>query len=164
MVGFSFGLRTEAEEPNPSNEALAMAVVDACRFINFYDCEPIVVTQWEITKALKQNDVTHSVELRADGTYLDSKGVWDEAKKVFEPLGITRIVIVAQPFLHLPSLKLMVEKDGYEVLDFKVPDIPFDSSPSNTQPWTRSKLRLLVYAVKVKLGMSHGYKGRQNVA
>jgi hypothetical protein len=157
IIGFAFGLR--AEEPNPSNIALAkkvhQVVVDAEKFGSV----PIVVTQWEITKALDElfgYEVDLSVELRADGTYLDSKGVWEDAKAEFVREGVTQVIVVAQPFLHLPSLKKMVKDDGYEVFVYKIGEIPFDNSDLNTQPWSRSKTALAVYAAKSLLGMKHG--------
>jgi hypothetical protein len=163
IVGFAFGLRED--EPNPSNIALAEKVEEAVVYVNFQDSVPIVVTQWEITKAIEapfNYVVDHSVELRQDGTYLDSKGVWEEAKAEFVSEGITQVILIAQPFLHLPSLKKMVKEDGYEVLEFKVGAIPFDNSDLNTQPWTRSKTALAVYAVKSILGMKHGHDGMQS--
>jgi len=166
IVCFSFGLRAEPEEPNPSNWALAEAATNA--YASYQGKGPIaMVSQWEVNKALVRMRapfaVDRSVELNVDGSYLDSKGVWEEAKAVFEQKSVTEVVIIAQPFLHLTSLKQMVKSDGYGVLNFKIPPILFDDSAKNTQPWTRSKLRLLIYAVRLKLGLSHGHDGRQQV-
>lgn len=165
VVGFAFGLRSEALEPNPSNVALADKVHDAAGYVSFNDGLPVVVTQWEITKALKQKygfQVNHSVKLRTDGKYLDSRGVWEEAKQEFAQRGVSRVIIIAQPFLHLPSLKKMIVADGYGVYDYRTGAIPFDDSKLNTQPWTRTKLALAIYAVKSMLGMKHGHDGRQS--
>ena len=162
IVGFAFGLRED--EPNPSNIALAVKVEEAVVYVNFQDSMPIVVTQWEITKAIEapfNYVVDHSVELRQDGTYLDSSGVWKEAKAEFVREGVLQVIIIAQPFLHLPSLKKMVKDDGFEVIEFKVGPIPFDNSDLNTQPWTRSKIALAAYAAKSILGMKHGHDGMQ---
>lgn len=149
IIGFACGLREE--EPNPSNIALAKVVHWIVVDVEEFGSVPIVVTQWEITKALIEllnYEVDLSVELRADGTYLDSKGVWEEAKAEFVREGVTQVIIVAQPFLHLPSLKKMVKDDGFEVIEFKVGPIPFDNSDLNTQPWTRSKIALTKYSVR----------------
>lgn len=183
IVGFSFGLRTEELEPNPSNIALTAEVIKAIRLVQItghvdillHDSKPVVVAQWEISKGLRQKNVEpdHVVELRTDGTYLDSAGVWDEAKRMFDELEVTDVIIVAQPFLHLPGIKMMIEKDNrrrvkqgkepFRILEFVIGDIPFDDSPLNTQPWTRSKLALLIYAIKSTLpGFKHGHGGKQN--
>jgi hypothetical protein len=163
IVGFSFGLRAEPEEPNPSNLALSVAVRDAASVHR--NC--VVVTQWEITKAIQQagdgNIVTRSVELNEDGSYLDSEGVWEAAKAIFQPLGIREVIIVGQPFLHLWKLKQMVRADSYTVVDFTVGHIPFDNSEKNTQPWTRTRPATTIYAIKSVLGMKPGHGGKQYV-
>lgn len=168
IVGFAFGLRDETQEPNPSNSALARVVTQAGEYVECHKDWPIVVTQWEITKGLNKffrMSPDHSVELRSDGTYLDSRAVWEEAKFEFALNGVKAVIIIAQPFLHLPSLKRMVKADGYSVHEFKIPAIPFDDSIENTQPWTRSKLALVIYAIKSLIpGMKHGHNGMQNVS
>jgi len=166
IVGFSFGLRDE--EPNPSNMALAVKLQEITDDLEIDGRVVIVVTQWEITKALKERfdgfDVDLSVEQHTDGTYLDSDDVWAAAKERFVYEGVTQVIIVAQPFLHLPKLKGMVtkDKDGYEVVDYEIGVIPFDNSDLNTQPWTRSKTALAIYAAKSLLGMKRGHNGMQN--
>jgi hypothetical protein len=164
IVGFSFGLRSEREEPNPSNQALAEEVDRAASYVNFYDSRPVVVTQWEITKGLAAVELEpdHTVGLLADGTYLGSKDVWEEARGVFEEEGVEQVIIIAQPFLHLPALKKMVRRDEFVVLPFPVRKIPFDNSLLNTQPWTRSKPALAWYAVRSLLGMQPGHGGMQH--
>lgn len=165
IVGFAFGLATEAEEPNPSNSALADAIDEALWFVEAAGDEAFIVTQWEITKGLDLVSLTvnRSVEQNTDGSYLDSKGVWEVAKADFHAQGITQVIIVAQPFLHLPALKKMVRADGFEVnSNLKIGEIPFYNSPSNTQPWTRTKFALAVYAVKALFGMKRGHDGMQN--
>lgn len=164
IVGFSFGLRSEAEEPNPSNQALAREVVRTSSYVNFYDGSAYVITQWEITKGLADAGIEPdlSVGLHADGTYLGSKDVWEEARADLEDEGIDRVIIVAQPFLHLPALKKMVRRDGFKVLNFPIRKIPFDDSSLNAQPWTRSKPALAWYAVKSLLGVKPGHGGMQH--
>lgn len=164
VIGFAFGLR--AIEPNPSNAALAVKLYEVVDFVEHSGSVAIAISQWEITKAVEAMfdfEVDLSVGLRADGTYLDSKGVWEVAKPEFVHEGVTQLIIVAQPFLHLPSLKKMVRDDGYEVFEYKIGEIPFDSSKLNTQPWTRSKLSLATYAAKTLVpGAKHGHDGMQN--
>jgi len=167
IVGFSFGLRDE--EPNPSNMALAVKLQAITDDLGIDGHVVIVVAQWEITKALDERFGTNfyvdlSVEQHTDGTYLDSDDVWAAAKERFVYEGVTQVIIVAQPFLHLPKLKAMVtkDKDGYEVVDYEIGVIPFDNSDLNTQPWTRSKTALAIYAAKSLLGMKRGHNGMQN--
>ena len=165
IVGFSFGLRDE--EPNPSNMALAVKLQEITDDLEIDGRVVVVVTQWEITKALDKRFGTDfyvdlSVEQHTDGTYLDSDDVWAAAKERFVYEGVTQVIIVAQPFLHLPKLKGMVTKDGYEVVDYEIGAIPFDNTDLNTQPWTRSKTALAIYAGKSLLGMKRGHNGMQN--
>jgi hypothetical protein len=165
IVAFAFGLRTEAQEPNPSNIALAKAVDDAAYYVENQGGMSVIVTQWEITKGLELLDmeVDLSVGLHTDGTYLNSNDVWEAAKAEFISEGVEEVIVIAQPFLHLPKLKAMVRNDGFEVAPyFKVGPIPFDNSPLNTQPWTRTRPALMLYSVKSLLGMKRGHDGMQN--
>lgn len=161
LVAFAFALRREDQEPNPCNVRIAEAV----ERIVASESEPVVVVaQWEPARKLRQDgcEPAHVVELRADGSYLDSQGVWDEAKRVFEAQGITEVIPVAQPFLQSHAIQQMIKADGYKVVKRPVGWIGFDDNPANTQPWTRSPWALLKYAVKVKLGGARGHNGRQD--
>ncbi|HSH56171.1 MAG TPA: hypothetical protein VK983_05115 [Candidatus Limnocylindrales bacterium] len=160
IIGFSFALRPEPLEPNPSNIELARAMI-MCKHRLRPGTPAVMLAQWEIARALhwynrEEFRPALSVGPPTDGSYLDSRGVWEAAKTYCETHGIKVVVPVAQPFLHLPSVKQMIKKDGYTVLDIPIGKIPFDNSQFNTQPWTKSRFALLKYAIKIKLGRSHG--------
>lgn len=153
LVAFSFALRDVDREPNPCNIRLAKAVE---RIIQSEYREVVAITQWEITRQLKRDGcmVAHSVELRKDGKYLDSEGVWEEAKEIFRRMGITEVIPVAQPFLQMIKIKAMIQADGFEVIDREIGRIGFDKE--SNQPWTRGPIQLFVYALRQKLTGSRG--------
>ena len=155
LVAFSFALRNEDQEPNPCNQKLGNITY---RLAQKEHCEVIIVAQWEIAKQRKKLGMNPKmiVKPNENGEYLDSQDVWDCAKNVFRSLGITRVIPVAQSFLHLHFIKQMIKKDGFTVENRPIEKIGFDPSTNNTQPWTKSAFALLLYAIKIKLGFKHG--------
>lgn len=166
VVVFSFALRLSEQEPNPCNIRLAKAAEQIIRDIRVAGDEPILISQWEGVKQLEADGYVpvHVVQLRADGSYLDSKAVWEEARQVlWEQYDVVNIVVVAQPFLQLRSVQKMIKQADFTVIKSKIPWIGFDNTWINTQPWTKSALALLMYAVKLKLGIGmHGHAGQQD--
>lgn len=159
IIAFSFALRASEDEPNPCNIRLAEAV----KKIAQAEKSPVViVTQWEIARKLRADGVpvAHSVELRPDGTYLDSDIVWAEAEQVFGQHGVKEVIPVAQPFMQLTKIRMMLNKSGYKILKRKVGWIGFDKQSS--QPWTRGPIRLFIYSVKQLLLGLRGHKGQQS--
>lgn len=156
LVAFSFALREH--EPNPCNIRLAKAVMG----IVAEKPTVAIVAQWEVARQLERDhySVALTVEPPSDGSYLDSEGVWEAAKVLFEQAGVTQVIPVAQPFLQMAKVKQMIRRDGYEVVSRRMGWIGFDSK--SKQPWTRSPLRLLAYAIKQKLTGSRGFGGRQS--
>jgi hypothetical protein len=161
IVVFSFALRQEDQEPNPCNIRLARVVEHISSNAND---GVAIVSQWEVSRQLRTDgyELCHSVELRDDGTYLDSEAVWNDAKAVFTKLGITEVIPVAQPFLQLRKVKQMIAADSFTVVDMSIGHIGFDKL--STQPWTRSRMRLLIYAIKQVLTGARGHNGKQTSA
>lgn len=159
LVAFSFALREEQDEPNPCNQRLG----DIVAAIAATEPDLMIVSQWEVTRHLDSLGiaVATTVELPTDGSYLDSRMVWNTAKATFSAHDITRVIAVSQPFLQLGAVKSMIRRDGFTVIDYPIPAIGFDTSPLNTQPWTKSAYALLIYAIKVRLSGRHGHRGRQ---
>lgn len=160
LVAFSFALREN--EPNPCNQRLGSAV---SRIVSLETVPVAVVAQWEIASALEGTnvEVLHTVDLAGDGSYLDSAAVWDQAKGHFAAKSITKIIPVAQPFIHLPFVKKMIRSDGFEIIKRDVGRIGFDNSELNTQQWTRSRSAFVIQAIKLQLlGKEHGHGGRQS--
>jgi hypothetical protein len=151
LVVFSFALRHQ--EPSPCNIRLAKSVerIAATEQLT-------IAAQWEVARALRADGftVTISVEPPADGSYLGSEEVWEEAKALFDTLGITEVIPVANPFLHLWKVRKLIEDDGFTVINKRVGWIGFDSSPQNIQWWCRGPLRLTLYAIRQKLSSARG--------
>ena len=160
IVVFSFALRSEEEEPNPCNKRLALA---AERVIASQGSGATVVAQWEVARKLEPDGyaLNHVVNLPADGSYLDSEGVWAEAREVFRQNGVKIVYPIAQPFLQMTKVRKMIEKDGFTVMKSKIgiAEIGFDKE--STQWWTRGSVRLFTYGVlQLRYGL-WGNKGRQ---
>jgi hypothetical protein len=120
-----------------------------------------IVAQWEIAQILhRAYEDCLSVKPPSDGTYLDTEAVWGAAKVAFEPFGITEVIPVAQPFLHLRKIKKLMERDGYTVVDRHVGHIGFDRKSS--QWWTRGYLQLIIYAILQTLTGLKGHRGKQS--
>lgn len=158
IVAFAFAQRPEPLEPNPCNIRLGGAVEHIAAEEGG---KVVIVSQWEISRFLRSRgyEPAHSVELRPEGTYLDSEGVWSEAKAVLERWGITEVIPVAQPFLQMRKVKRMIQADGFTVVDRPVGFIGFDKR--SDQPWARRRLQLLAYAVRQALFGTHGHHGKQ---
>ncbi len=161
LVAFSFGLRTSDTEPNPCNQRLGLAVQS---ILTAEPTEVIIVSQWEVAKQLEAIGIktNHVVNLRDDGEYLDTRDVWNEAKVLFDKLGIREVVPVANPYLQLFYAKKMVKDDGFQVLSKPIGRIGFDNSPQNTQAWTRNRLAFTKQVIKIVFfGGNHGHYSRQ---
>ncbi|TAM70748.1 MAG: hypothetical protein EPN48_05245 [Microbacteriaceae bacterium] len=157
IVAFSFALRRENQEPNPCNERLAANVE---RAVEQVPGTPAVIAQWEVARALKplRGTVDKVVGPDADDEYLGSEQVWEDAKQVLKERGINRVVLIAQPFLHLSKVARLARNDGYDIIRFQVRGIGFDNTKENTQWWTRGPVRLAAYALPQMLAGIHGGK------
>lgn len=144
LVAFSFGLRAIEQEPNPCNIRLAQSVMN---ILATEKDEVVVVSQWEISRQLRAHgcDPIRSVELRSDGSYLDSETVWRTAREVFEEHGVREVIPVAHPTLQMAKVRRLIKSNGFVVMKEPVGTIGFDRQ--STQWWTRGPLRLLLYAI-----------------
>jgi hypothetical protein len=157
LVAFSFGQREdEKNDPCLSNIDLAEAVG------KIVSCEAekiVVVAQWEIAKVLLQSaSVNEQMEWlepdfivhhhRVEGEYLDSDEVMAQAALYLHKRGVTAVIPVAHPFLHLTKCKQLVREAGFALAERKIGRVRFDKL--SVQPWTRGRAPLLVYALKQK--------------
>ena len=151
LVAFSFGLGKN--EPNRCNRRLAGAV----RFIVAGERESVlVISQWEITKALKSIPIAYVVKKhRIRGRYLDSEEVMAQAAKILRKHRITEVIPVANPFLHLIKCRALVRKEGFEPLKREIGWIGF--YPESIQWWTRGPFRFLLYVI---LQILTGWRGK----
>ncbi len=144
IVAFSFGQRSDDEEPNPCNIKLAEQVQDQV----IKNEGAVVVAQWEVAKALRIMGVAvHEVGRSTGGRYVDSEQVWTEAERYLSRHGVTDIIAIAQPFLHLREIRRLIRSSGYRRVKSPVRWIGFDNSPLNTQWHTKGPVRLLIYAL-----------------
>ncbi len=129
VVAFAAHSKIEVSEPSAANIALASATQSV--FDALWEVQKevaVIVSQWQITKALRR--YFHilpnlSVEQPADGSSLDEKAVWEEAKKVFAENYVTHVIVLGQPHFYLSRLKKMVKQDGYHLVQYKEGRKPF---------------------------------------
>lgn len=147
IVAFSFGLRATDEEPNPCNRRLAEETFRIARSLPF---PVLIVSQWEITRALNDLGLPPSQSVESTpGKYLDSEAVMEGAAIFFRENGVTHVIPIAHPFLHMYKCRRLVTEHGFTLIKRDVRKIGFDRK--SLQPYTRGPLRLLWYAIKQKL-------------
>jgi|GEM_PF-1179678 len=150
IVALSFAKR--AVEPNPVNIRIAQAADVVDDDIQQMGEPTIVVAQWEVARALPSNSV-NLIVTQQDATnmdrngkpYLDSQDVLNKAFPLFRAYGVTDVVVVANPFLHLQAAEALVRKAGFTVIKHRMPFVGFDKSPKNLQWWCRGPLRFMLY-------------------
>jgi len=147
IVAFAFGYRKDG--PGTSNRALARVVERL--MIDYPDA--VVVLQHEILDCLygfPHSKRIHFVRWHKNsGQYLDSEEVMRQAAEYFNEAYVKKIFIVAQPFLHLHECISLAKQSGFEPVVPTKMKIPFDKQ--SEQEWTRSRTKLLAYAIKQKL-------------
>lgn len=149
IVALSFAKR--AEEPNPVNKRLAQITDNVDDELQQGGEQTLVAAQWEIARGLPTPP--YVVVTQADATnldrngkpYLDSQDVLNKAFEAFRAAGITDVIVVANPFLHLQAVRALVKKAGFNVMSYKVPWVGFDNNRLNLQWWCKGAIRLVVY-------------------
>ena len=147
MIAFSYGLTRL--EPYRANALLAMEAT-RIRLAERHDVK--VAAQWEVALGMDNVDLVIGPYLTA---YLDSTAVISEAKsRLFEPLGITEVIPIAQTFLHYRSVCGQLEAAGLTVV--KRPIQKTRHTTESLQWWTRGPMRLSLYAARQRLTGYHG--------
>ena len=151
VVAFSFGSRDELHEPNPCNVRLARA---AERIINDELGDLLLISQWEIAEQLESDGlhVDHIIRYPSEGGYLDSDEVWAQALPMLDKYGVSSVIPVVHPFLQMYKVRQLIRESGISVERRRIGWIGFDSSPANTQWWTKGPVRLSAYAVMQAFG------------
>ena len=145
VVVCSFALSDN--EPNPTNIRLAK---ENERIVKKYEKaknKVIVVCQWEVALALGKKPF-HIVEA-IDGVYLSSDTVIDEAEAIFRRRGISHVIVVANPFLHLGFCQRRLRKAGFNIIKEKIKKIGFYKH--SLQWWTRNPWGFILYGIRLKL-------------
>ncbi len=151
IIVFAYGL-TE-NEPNRVNRQLAeqaMKIRDS--IMQLQGRNVLVAAQWENSLAMDRVDLTV-------GPYLDrylgsNDDVREAREKLFLPNGVSEVIPVAQPFLHLAATRAHVKRAGFEPVNRGIK--PVGHVPESLQWWTRSAHRLGVYAAMQR---TTGYSG-----
>ena len=151
IVALSYAKR--AKEPNPVNDKLAYVTERVDDELQASGELTIVVTQWEIAKSkylktrpqliVTQDDATNRD--RNGRLYLDSQDVLNKAFELFRANGVTAVLVVANPFIHLQAVESLVKKAGFKVVKHKMPSVGFDNSPENVQWWCKGPIRFVIY-------------------
>ncbi len=150
VVAFSFGNRRPGSGPSPIN--LQLAEIAHSMLSSWYSTAA-VAAQSEIADHLdlRHDEKSFLITQPTDGSYLDSAEVWRQAEEFFRQTGITRIIAVAHPFLHLQYVRHLVRRDGFQVVPVHIPRLGFDRSEVNLQWWTRGRLRLIGYSISLPI-------------
>ena len=116
ILAFSFAKRSAHEEPNPVNINLAKATEKAVDHFRALGEDTVVVAQWEIARQLTYDNyrvdrtvTQHHASIKEGGKrYLNSDDVLREAQQLFGEREIKKVFVVANPFLHLPTIQKRV--------------------------------------------------------
>jgi hypothetical protein len=145
IVAFSFGTRGAELEPSPCNERLAQAVATVASMVKI---PSVIVAQWEVARALEALGIEHCAVGSGQESYLETETVWKSAENTFQRAGVTHVIPVAQPFLHLFAVRRLISQSGHFVLwSLPIASIGWDRTHLNRQWWTRSPARFLFYAM-----------------
>lgn len=161
LLGASFSLR-EGQEPNPSNLQVASEVYRIYKELRDEDYKVWIVLQWEVAVAWRQLGypeglITAEIGQLPNGDYLGTREVYDEAREIFEQMGVAYFVGVAKFFIHQPYLYWLARKD-FRLIWKRTRGVKFDRQ--SDQWWCRGPLRLILYTLRALTG-AHGYNGKQ---
>ena len=165
VITLSYAKRAEHQEPNPVNQRLAMVTqIVTERIVNEAQQPFVIVSQWEVARQLTKDGVpVVRVVTQDDATrkekhiYLDSEDVIRVASELFATLGITDVVIVAKPVLHLYFCRQLAQKYGLNLLtEYQIPGVGYDNDPRNLQWWCKGPIREAAYTGLQVLGKIPG--------
>jgi len=170
ILAFSFAKRSAHEEPNPVNINLAKATEKAVDHFRALGEDTVVVAQWEIARQLTYDNyrvdrtvTQHHASIKEDSKrYLNSDDVLREAQQLFGEREIKKVFVVANPFLHLPTIQKRVAAQGFTVIrDHKISSVGFDRDPRNLQWWCRGPVELGIYSAIQVVGkvIGHDFSG-----
>jgi hypothetical protein len=162
LIAFSFAL--SLNEPNPCNVRIAEIVKRIVEEIERAGCAVVIVAQWEVAMALDALGipVAHVVFPVLENRYFNSKDVVEGALEYLRRCGvkIEYAIPVAQWGLHLWLCRRLMRAAGFKVLNHRIGKVGFYKK--SLQPWTRSPVHLLWYAVSKCFG-GDGIKAPESV-
>jgi len=144
LVAWSFALRPE--EPSRCNRCLAGEVWRIVREEEKNGRRVLIIAQGEIAEALKKlhMPLAYIVERHhITGEYLDSQEVMAQAAEILMSYGVTEVIPVANPFLHLRRCRMLVREFGFMLIERRIRRIGFDKD--SLQSWTRGPVRWVLH-------------------
>ena len=136
IIAYSFGTDTAEKFYGKSNKAIAERIMQYLVLQNLP-----VIAQWEIAATLCLHSVkVFSISLPEGKTYIDTRHVTREIKRVMESQGFDSVVVFAHPD-HLARIYLMLKQEKIAIKEKLKMEIPYD--PESMQNWTRSKAHFL---------------------
>ena len=149
LIAFSYGLT--GLEPYRCNAFLAGEVMRIRADEGANNVK--IAAQWEIALGLDSCDFVIQPDLEH---YLGSSDVIAATKsQLFDPLGITAVIPVAQTFLHYGLVCKQLAASGLTVVKRPIPRV--GHNPQSLQSHTRSALQLLIYGARQRLT---GHQGK----
>lgn len=158
IVGFSFA--SGEKEPNPCNKRLAEEVIRIAKMKREQGFEVLIMAQWEISKALQETinykpSFTVFEHMEEGKYYLDSDEVARQTAAYLKKEKVKKVIIAANPFIHLFVCRRLFKKAGFIVLKEKIKWIGFYKN--SLQWWTRGPVRLIVYIILAVLFGRRGH-------
>jgi hypothetical protein len=148
MIVYAFAWRRKGD--SPCNKHLSQA---AKRIVCAHDGPVVIHAQRTTAKLLREMGIEcHQTEKRPG--YEGSEEPTRQAAELFREKGITEVIVVANPFLHLVKCIQLVRKEGFKTpsfweLDDMIGWIGFDKH--SEQPATRGPIRLIYYTLRQML-------------
>ncbi len=161
ILALSFSSRDE--EPNPCNWQLARETLRIYHELTYDGHDVVLAAQWEVARAIRRLEQrppeVHEITLSKDGRYLGTREVVEQAKPFLRQQGVSKLVIVANPFIHLSYARWLARRHAFKSMRRHVGWIGFDKE--SNQVWCRSWWRFSVQSTQLLFGKQHGYAGRQ---
>jgi len=159
VIACAFG-QQRTNTAGPSNEAIGRVA----HHIK-WTTKGVIAAQWEVEAFLQRINFPADKVIGAygaNGHYVTTEEVFAESLAYFKSVGVSEVVIVAQP-LHLLVIRRAMK--GWSIdpsfhftraYDRLMRRIPFDRSSGNVQWWTRGPIRFVTYLVRATLFGVHG--------
>jgi len=138
IIGFSFGYRGKADNPEPglSNEDLAqVAIRHYAKLPKIFQGE--IATAYEAARGVESKDIFRITKNRVAGKYLDTREVAVQAKEHMDKKGWKTGVILAHPN-HMPRADAVCRELGIETVVTADVKGAVEFDPQSTQKWTRN--------------------------
>jgi len=154
VIVFSFAWRKEGH--SPCNVRLAKAAIRIVRELEKSGEMVVVVAQRTTAAVMEELGLSVDLVIQKRAGYEGSEEVVAQADEWFKTYGIngdriTKVIPVANPFIHLFKCIQLVQKKGFKTLSFwklarMIGWIGFDRR--SEQPATRGPIRLVFYTAR----------------